>query len=231
MTAAIAVPARYFARCTKLEGAGAEQREKYDSTRWIYMACAALYYETYSARYIGVVRPVDEAIFSGSDWSTELAMIRDGTSNTCMIGGSRLEKTNTAYGGMVGTGTVDPDAWPGLPPHERRVPGHPAERTGAAHAGFRRQQTAAARVCLELRGHRPKAALVPIGTGCGGTEAAPVTFGPKATSENASVCRMNGTSLGARREQAWTCEHRTSWLLGADPQGLIQPAYVSRVIH
>jgi prepilin-type N-terminal cleavage/methylation domain-containing protein/prepilin-type processing-associated H-X9-DG protein len=74
-----------------------------NAVRCSYMACAAQYYETYNARYIST-RPLDEAIFSGSDWSTTLSTIRDGTSNTCMIGESRLQKTSSSYGGWWGQG-------------------------------------------------------------------------------------------------------------------------------
>jgi prepilin-type processing-associated H-X9-DG protein len=74
-----------------------------NAVRCSYMACAAQYYETYNSRYLST-RPMDEAIFSGCDWSTTIATIKDGTSNTCMIGESRLQKTSTAYGGYWGQG-------------------------------------------------------------------------------------------------------------------------------
>ncbi len=49
-------------------------------------------------------RPGDEAIFSGSDWSTKLASISDGLSNTTLILESRVEKTSPNYGGYWGQG-------------------------------------------------------------------------------------------------------------------------------
>jgi prepilin-type N-terminal cleavage/methylation domain-containing protein/prepilin-type processing-associated H-X9-DG protein len=74
-----------------------------NAVRGSYLVCASQYYETYNPKTIAT-RPVDAAVFSGSDWSTTIASIKDGTSNTCMVGESRLEKTSTSYGAWWGQG-------------------------------------------------------------------------------------------------------------------------------
>jgi prepilin-type N-terminal cleavage/methylation domain-containing protein/prepilin-type processing-associated H-X9-DG protein len=79
----------------------------YLSTRCSYLLPCARYYEVYSARFCAAAlggRPQQDAIFSGTDFSTPIAMISDGTSNTALALESRLEKTNTAYGGYWGQG-------------------------------------------------------------------------------------------------------------------------------
>ncbi len=65
---------------------------------------ASQYYETYNARFWAGGRPVDEGVFSGTDSSTTIAAIKDGTSNTVFVGESRLEKTDNNYGGWWGQG-------------------------------------------------------------------------------------------------------------------------------
>ncbi|WP_406693730.1 DUF1559 domain-containing protein [Singulisphaera sp. Ch08] len=75
-----------------------------NAIRTSYMLAASQYYETYSARVWAGGRPIDEAVFSGSDWSTSIASIKDGTSNTVFIGESRLNKTAAQYGGYWGQG-------------------------------------------------------------------------------------------------------------------------------
>jgi len=74
-----------------------------NAVRASYLLCASQYYETYNPKSIAA-RPVDAGIFSGTDWSTKLASIKDGTSNTCMVGESRLQKTSVQYGGWWGQG-------------------------------------------------------------------------------------------------------------------------------
>ena len=79
----------------------------YLSMRCSYMLPCAQYYETYNMRYLLAnvgTRPKNEAMFSGTDWSTRIANIKDGSSNTTMVIESRLEKTSTAYGGYWGQG-------------------------------------------------------------------------------------------------------------------------------
>jgi len=79
----------------------------YNAVRCSYLLPCCRYYETYNARYIAANfggRPKDEAVFSGTDWSTRISSIKDGTSNTTLVLESRLEKTSTAYGGYWGQG-------------------------------------------------------------------------------------------------------------------------------
>jgi prepilin-type N-terminal cleavage/methylation domain-containing protein/prepilin-type processing-associated H-X9-DG protein len=76
-----------------------------NASRTNYMFCAAQYYETYNGNYFTAnQRPADSAIFSGTDWSTTIAQIKDGTSNTTFMGESRQEKSCSCYGGYWGQG-------------------------------------------------------------------------------------------------------------------------------
>jgi prepilin-type N-terminal cleavage/methylation domain-containing protein/prepilin-type processing-associated H-X9-DG protein len=79
-----------------------------NAERCNYLLPCGRYYETYNARYVAsqssIAKRPDEAIFSGSDWSTVLQNIKDGTSNTCLILESRTEKYSVAYGGYWGQG-------------------------------------------------------------------------------------------------------------------------------
>ncbi|AGA30925.1 DUF1559 domain-containing protein [Singulisphaera acidiphila] len=75
-----------------------------NAVRTSYMLAASQYYETYNARNWGGGRPVDAGVFSGTDWSTSIASIKDGTSNTIFTGESRLDKTTASYGGWWGQG-------------------------------------------------------------------------------------------------------------------------------
>jgi len=78
-----------------------------NAIRCSYLLPCARYYETYNARYMSASfggRPPQEAIFSGSDWSSTIGSVKDGLSNTCLILESRIEKTSTAYGGYWGQG-------------------------------------------------------------------------------------------------------------------------------
>ncbi|SIO21442.1 prepilin-type N-terminal cleavage/methylation domain-containing protein/prepilin-type processing-associated H-X9-DG domain-containing protein [Singulisphaera sp. GP187] len=75
-----------------------------NAVRTSYLLAASQYYETYNARNWASGRPVDEGVFSGTDWSTSLASIKDGTSNTVFVGESRHEKTNPDYGAWWGQG-------------------------------------------------------------------------------------------------------------------------------
>jgi len=78
-----------------------------NAQRCDYLLPCARYYETYNARYVAANfngRPPQEAIFSGTDWSSSIASVKDGMSNTCLILESRIEKTSTAYGGYWGQG-------------------------------------------------------------------------------------------------------------------------------
>jgi prepilin-type N-terminal cleavage/methylation domain-containing protein/prepilin-type processing-associated H-X9-DG protein len=71
-----------------------------------YLLPCGRYYETYNARYVAanVASRPDWAIFSGSDWSTKLKDISDGTSNTCLILESRTQKYSIDYGAYWGQG-------------------------------------------------------------------------------------------------------------------------------
>ncbi len=74
-----------------------------NSARCSYLLPCTRYYETYNSRFLSS-RPSDTAIFSGSDWSSTIAAIKDGTSNTILVHESRLEKTAVQYGGYWGQG-------------------------------------------------------------------------------------------------------------------------------
>ncbi len=73
------------------------------SQRSNYLLPCGRYYEAYNGNRING-RPGDGGIFSGSDQSTRLASITDGTSNTALVLESRTEKTNAAYGPYWGQG-------------------------------------------------------------------------------------------------------------------------------
>lgn len=73
-----------------------------------YMFIAGRYYDTFNPAYMqanyGTVRPLNSAVFSGADYSTTIAEIKDGTSNTMMVGESSGLKTSTNYGPYWGAG-------------------------------------------------------------------------------------------------------------------------------
>ncbi|MDR3633258.1 MAG: DUF1559 domain-containing protein [Isosphaeraceae bacterium] len=81
-----------------------------NGARASYLLCASRYYEYYNPRYFLAAysaygnRPPDEGVFSGSDFSCDIARITDGTSNTCMVGESTTTKSSVAYGGFWGAG-------------------------------------------------------------------------------------------------------------------------------
>jgi prepilin-type N-terminal cleavage/methylation domain-containing protein/prepilin-type processing-associated H-X9-DG protein len=75
----------------------------YLSMRCNYLLPCAQYHETYNGRYFAA-RPKNEAMFSGCDWSTRIANVKDGSSNTTLVIESRLEKSNVSYGGYWGQG-------------------------------------------------------------------------------------------------------------------------------
>jgi prepilin-type processing-associated H-X9-DG protein len=72
-----------------------------------YLLAASQYYEYYNGTYQMAAwqgHPPDAGVFSGCDIPTKLAEIRDGTSNTVMIGESSEAKTSTSYGPYWGVG-------------------------------------------------------------------------------------------------------------------------------
>src|SRR5262249_54413283 len=76
-----------------------------NASRSNYLFPCARYYETYNARYMQANFPggvPQEAIFSGSDRSCPIAMIKDGASNTTLMLETRIEKTSSAYGAYWG---------------------------------------------------------------------------------------------------------------------------------
>jgi prepilin-type N-terminal cleavage/methylation domain-containing protein/prepilin-type processing-associated H-X9-DG protein len=75
-----------------------------NATRTNYLFCAAQYYESYNGTYFNANNIQDVAIFSGTDVSTRIAYIKDGTSNTAMMGESKQLKTCNCYGGYWGQG-------------------------------------------------------------------------------------------------------------------------------
>ena len=98
----------------------------YNSARCNYLLAAGQYPDVYNAHYFFAVsgaRPTDEAIFSGTDWSTQLANVKDGASNTALCIESRHEKTDLKFGGYWGQGLwtsthavmLDPTPVPNLP--------------------------------------------------------------------------------------------------------------------
>jgi len=74
------------------------------AARTSYLFCAAQYYETYNGTYFSLNSPSDVAVFSGTDTSTRIESIKDGTSNTTLMGESKQMKTSNAYGGYWGQG-------------------------------------------------------------------------------------------------------------------------------
>jgi len=79
----------------------------YLSARASVLLPCARYYEVYSRRFCAAAfngRPPQDAIFTGTDFATPIAMIKDGTSNTVMALESRIEKTSVAYGAYWGQG-------------------------------------------------------------------------------------------------------------------------------
>ena len=74
------------------------------AVRASYLLAASAYYEAFTNRSWGGSRPTDDAIFSGSDSSTTIAAVKDGTSNTALAGESRSEKTDPKYGAWWGQG-------------------------------------------------------------------------------------------------------------------------------
>jgi len=73
-----------------------------------YLLPCARYYETYNPAFMAANSSIasrpQEAIFSGSDWSSTIASVSYGLSNTCLILESRNTKTSIAYGGYWGQG-------------------------------------------------------------------------------------------------------------------------------
>jgi prepilin-type processing-associated H-X9-DG protein len=78
-----------------------------NAARSSYLLACSRFYEVYNPGLMTKTyggRPNDVAVFSGTDWSTTIASIRDGTSNTCMSIESRFQKTSVSYGGYWGQG-------------------------------------------------------------------------------------------------------------------------------
>jgi len=75
-----------------------------NASRSNYMCVAGQYYETYVPKIWPNGRPLDEAVFSGSDNANPLSAIQDGTSNTIVVGESRQLKSAIQYGGYWGQG-------------------------------------------------------------------------------------------------------------------------------
>lgn len=73
------------------------------SQRSNYILPCGRYYEAYNGRTLNG-RPADGGVFAGSDLSTTIAAIRDGTSNTTLVLETKFEKTNRDYGAYWGQG-------------------------------------------------------------------------------------------------------------------------------
>ncbi|MGE3818461.1 MAG: DUF1559 domain-containing protein, partial [Isosphaeraceae bacterium] len=72
-----------------------------------YLLPGSRYHEPHNPRYMNVAfsgRPDDEAVFSGTDWSTKIASVRDGAANTTLVIESKQEKMNKQFGGYWGQG-------------------------------------------------------------------------------------------------------------------------------
>ncbi|MEO6808861.1 MAG: DUF1559 domain-containing protein [Isosphaeraceae bacterium] len=69
-----------------------------------YLFCASQYYDAYGNNYGSFLAKPDIAIFSGNDNATQLSAVKDGTSNTCLVGESSQDKTSTSYGPWWGSG-------------------------------------------------------------------------------------------------------------------------------
>jgi prepilin-type N-terminal cleavage/methylation domain-containing protein/prepilin-type processing-associated H-X9-DG protein len=89
--------------------------------RCSYLLPCGQYYENYNAAYLAGSKPVDAAVFSGSDLSTKLAEITDGTSNTLLSGESPLVKLSTGYGGYWGAGAWTSTHGRTMPPYHQEV--------------------------------------------------------------------------------------------------------------
>jgi prepilin-type N-terminal cleavage/methylation domain-containing protein/prepilin-type processing-associated H-X9-DG protein len=77
-----------------------------NAMRCNYLLPCAQYYEAFNAGYWAKSggKPANVAMFSGTDLSTKIADVQDGTSNTTMVLESRHEKTAAFYGGYWGQG-------------------------------------------------------------------------------------------------------------------------------
>ncbi len=82
-----------------------------------YLLPCGLYYDGRNSPSIANPRPNDVAIFSGNETATKLSEIRDGTSNTALIGESSQRKSSANYGPYWGAG-----AWTSV--HGRSLPGN-----------------------------------------------------------------------------------------------------------
>jgi prepilin-type N-terminal cleavage/methylation domain-containing protein/prepilin-type processing-associated H-X9-DG protein len=79
----------------------------YKSTRSNYLLPGSKYHEGYNPSYMTDFfggRPNDEAVFSGADWSTRAASVKDGAASTTLVLESRVEKSNQNFGGYWGQG-------------------------------------------------------------------------------------------------------------------------------
>ena len=79
----------------------------FDSKRSNYLLPGSRYNEAHNSRYMNTTfggRPPDEAVFSGTDWSTKVSSVKDGQSKTVLVIESRTEKVLKSYGGYWGQG-------------------------------------------------------------------------------------------------------------------------------
>jgi prepilin-type processing-associated H-X9-DG protein len=79
------------------------QYKGYLSRRSNYLLPCGRYYEAFNPTIMSG-RPTDGGVFSGTDTSTTIANINDGTSNTLLAVESRNEKTSVNYGPYWGQG-------------------------------------------------------------------------------------------------------------------------------
>jgi prepilin-type N-terminal cleavage/methylation domain-containing protein/prepilin-type processing-associated H-X9-DG protein len=107
------------AQTSPITTAGTAAYAMTNGRRGDYLLACSQYYEAYNGTYQNTVswqgHPPDAGIFSGCDIPTRLSEIRDGTSNTVMIGESSEPKTSTSYGPYWGSG-----AWTAV--HGRVLP-------------------------------------------------------------------------------------------------------------
>jgi prepilin-type N-terminal cleavage/methylation domain-containing protein/prepilin-type processing-associated H-X9-DG protein len=98
-------PSQKFSTPITTSGTGAYAMT--NGRRGDYLLACSQYYDAYNGAYQKAAwqgHPPDAGVFSGCDIPTQISEIRDGTSNTVMIGEASEPKTSTSYGPYWGAG-------------------------------------------------------------------------------------------------------------------------------